>query len=1074
MTFSESEQRVLYLYKYYSVRFKEHAGTSEKILKFKEGDPRAIDFFASEMISAMKVRYNGHLDELSNMLVCIIPSHVEGKYSEGLVQLCKRISAEFNMTYVPYLIKRTKTNKRKSQGGSRDIEDMLGSLGLGSGVDIKDKSIMILDDVTTTGNSIEAARKLLENAGARKVIAQTLGKSMFGTDKVDYIVDYPDFSVNIESECPKPLGTRDMNGAKEVLQTVFGYPSFKNGQEDIIRTILSGGDVLTVMPTGSGKSLCYQIPALLLDGITIVVSPLISLMQDQVKALNAAGVHAAYINSSLSDSQISAVFMHARRGEYKIIYVAPERLESSEFVQFAKETGISMVTVDEAHCISQWGQDFRPSYLKIISFIKQLSKRPVVGAFTATATEEVRDDIISTLNLIEPRVVVTGFNRENLYFSVETGVIKDDYVVEYIQNHPNDSGIIYCSTRKNVDELFEKLFKLGFSVTRYHAGMDKEERKRNQDDFIYDTISIIVATNAFGMGIDKSNVRYVIHYNMPQSMENYYQEAGRAGRDGLRSECILLYSPKDVITQKWLLDHKTFDDIEPEDIELIRERDVRRLHVMENYCKTTECLRNYILNYFGEKTSEACDNCGNCHRQYKQLDMTAEAKSVANCIYETKGKYGLTVVTGTLVGAKRARVREIGADKYKTYGILKDIGEPMVKRLITQMIQDEYLVQTDERYSVLEYGPQINRLRDPSTKVFVRYYDETADKQRKSRTKKRFKDELTSAGYDLFERLRALRLQIAKEEAMPPYIIFADRTLIQMCMLKPTSKTEMLRVSGVGAAKYQKYGDRFIDEIQAFVDENDKPTFLPDSINDEGLQSSQEETSKTNKKKEKTSGKAPFYLTEDEAEAFEYEEYLQVGVIRDRMNSIRESSACKVIRSKHIMQFLNDNDLVSEQFLNGVWTKVIGKRGIEEGIKLVNQKNLTGAEYPVLMISRRVQKLIVKSFTKISVLPPSENKGPVREGKTVTVLDLKTNEKNSFVIVSQSRKTHYLGYKFIEGHYVQRAERVLDKGGDGTTSISLQSPLGKALEGHSVGDTVSFKNPENDIEKFKIISIQDR
>ena len=420
--------------------------------------------------------------------------------------------------------------------------------------------------------------------------------------------------------------------AKEALKVYFGYDSYKPGQEEIIDSILAGKDVLAIMPTGSGKSICYQIPALLLPGITIVISPLISLMQDQVKALNEAGINAGYINSSLTESQISTVYARALDGAYKILYVAPERLENYGFTSFAGKVGISMVTVDEAHCISQWGQDFRPSYLKIVDFIDSLSKRPIVSAFTATATEEVKNDISCVLKLKAPKIVVTGFDRENLYFDVETIRKKDDYVLEYIRNHPEDSGIIYCATRKNVNSLYELLSNAGVQVARYHAGMNNEDRKENQNDFIYDRSPVIIATNAFGMGINKSNVRFVIHYNMPQSMENYYQEAGRAGRDGEPSQCILLFSAQDIMINKFLLEHKDFADIPYEDIELIRQRDAKRLQIMEGYCRTSGCLRNYILEYFGEKRNEPCDSCGNCHREFTEIDMTEDAKLVINCV----------------------------------------------------------------------------------------------------------------------------------------------------------------------------------------------------------------------------------------------------------------------------------------------------------------------------------------------------------------------------------------------------------------------------------------------------------
>lgn len=621
--------------------------------------------------------------------------------------------------------------------------------------------------------------------------------------------------------------------ALETLKTYFGYDTFREGQEKIVEAILANRDVLAIMPTGAGKSICYQIPALMLPGITLVISPLISLMQDQVKALNDAGIHAAFINSSLTENQISKALYLAASGRYKIIYVAPERLENYEFLEFARNVEISMVTVDEAHCISQWGQDFRPSYLKIVEFIKNLPKRPIVSAFTATATEEVKNDILCTLSLADPEVVITGFDRKNLYYSVENIRRKDEFIMEYIEKHPTESGIIYCATRKNVDNLFELLFKRGVSVTRYHAGLTNETRKKNQDDFIYDRTPVIIATNAFGMGIDKSNVRYVIHYNMPQSMENYYQEAGRAGRDGENSQCILLFSLQDVMIDRMLLDNKDFSDVDEEDEYLIRQRDIRRLQTMEGYCKTTGCLRNYILEYFGEKTSGPCDNCGNCHREYHEVDMTAEAKWVVNCVAETRGRYGLTIVLGTLMGAKRARLRELRTEQYKSYGALSGHSEAELRTLISQMTEMGYLYQTQEKYSVLKLG-NITPLKDENIRVIMRTYEEKEpDKKKKIQktVRKRSTDALTSAGYDLFEILRKLRLEIAKEESMPPYIIFSDKTLIDMCVKKPSDEEEMLNVSGVGANKLKKYGQRFLEEIQKFCTERPGVTL---SMTEEG------------------------------------------------------------------------------------------------------------------------------------------------------------------------------------------------------------------------------------------------
>ena len=623
--------------------------------------------------------------------------------------------------------------------------------------------------------------------------------------------------------------------------------------------ILNGSDVLGIMPTGAGKSLCYQVPALMLPGITIVISPLISLMSDQVKALNQAGVHAAYINSSLTENQIRAALLYAAQGQYKIIYVAPERLNTMRFLDFACRADISMVTVDEAHCISQWGQDFRPSYVKIVDFVKNLPGRPIVSAFTATATEEVKNDILCTLNLEDPKVVITGFDRKNLYYSVENIRRKDDFVMDYIDRHPTESGIIYCSTRKNVDNLFELLFQKGVAVTRYHAGLNNETRKKNQDDFIYDRTPVIIATNAFGMGIDKSNVRYVIHYNMPQSMENYYQEAGRAGRDGEDSQCIMLFSAQDVIIDKFLLDKKEFEGVEYEDIDVIKQRDLHRLYVMEGYCKTTGCLRNYILNYFGENVTGVCGNCGNCNSEYEEIDMTAQAKWVINCIAETKGRFGQGIVIGTLLGANRARLKEVGAVNYKSYGKLAGMKEAELRPLIAKLISDGYIIQTQDEYSVLKIG-DITPLKQENAHIYLKRMkeseevknaelvgktrstgssyeadDETflsgsgkkgrkqtgkAGKRSSSSTGKKSTDSLTSAGYELFERLKALRMIIAREEGMPPYIVFSDKTLIDMCEKLPLNAEAMLEVSGVGQNKLMKYGQRFVNEIDTFVKEH--------------------------------------------------------------------------------------------------------------------------------------------------------------------------------------------------------------------------------------------------------------
>lgn len=603
---------------------------------------------------------------------------------------------------------------------------------------------------------------------------------------------------------------------KEALKAVFGYDSFRQGQESVINAVLDGRDILAVMPTGAGKSLCYQVPAMLLSGITLVISPLISLMQDQVKALNEAGVDAAFINSSLSEKEMHDTFKNASKGQYKIIYVAPERLMSEGFVRLAKGVEISMITVDEAHCISQWGQDFRPSYMDIAEFVNILDKRPIISAFTATATQNVREDIICSLGLTNPYFLVTGFDRENLFFQVDKPQSKDRFILDYLDRHKGESGIIYCATRKNVDSLYTLLKKRNISVAKYHAGMSIEERKQMQDDFVFDYTSIVIATNAFGMGIDKSNVRFVIHYNMPSSMENYYQEAGRAGRDGLNSECILLFSPQDIIINRFLLEHKDFSDIDPTDAMTIRERDVKRLQIMEGYCYTTECLRNYILKYFGEDPKKPCDDCGNCLRQFETIDMTDEAKKIINCIYESRGRYGKNIIMDTVLGAKTARLEEIGASKYKSYGVLESSNKTLLRRLIEELLLEGY-IQTGE-YQVLKLG-DISKLKLKDTKVLVKITDEDKATNRKLKPKKNIKgmDSLTSSGFKLFDKLKELRLEIAREEKMPPYIVFNDKTLIDMCAKMPITKSDMLNVSGVGENKYGKYGERFIAVIKEYA-----------------------------------------------------------------------------------------------------------------------------------------------------------------------------------------------------------------------------------------------------------------
>ena len=608
----------------------------------------------------------------------------------------------------------------------------------------------------------------------------------------------------------------------EVLKRYFGYDSFREGQEMLIDGILDGRDVLGIMPTGSGKSLCYQVPALILPGITLVVSPLISLMKDQVTALNQAGVHAAYLNSSLTTAQYYKALGYAREGRYPIIYVAPERLMTESFLDFAMHVDIAMLAIDEAHCISQWGQDFRPSYLKIVDFIEKLPRRPVVSAFTATATKEVRDDIIDILQLQNPVMLTTGFDRKNLYFAVETP--KDRYAAirAYLEAHPGQGGIIYCLTRRNVEEICEKLIRDGFSVTRYHAGLSDAERQKNQDDFIYDRVPVMVATNAFGMGIDRSDVRFVLHCGMPKNLEAYYQEAGRAGRDGEPAECILYYSGRDVVTNQLFIERNQ-DNQELDDYtrQVVLERDRERLKKMTFYCFTNECLRDYILRYFGEYGSNYCGNCSNCLTQFENTDITEMAKALLSCIETSRQRYGATVIIDTVHGANTAKIRGYGMNENPEYGSLAKVPVYRLRQILNQLQLDGYITATNDEYAVLRLTTKAGSVLNNEETVWMKLAKEQTKSEQETQKKSRKKKsalagagDFTEAEETLFEMLRKLRVQIAKEEKVPPYIVFSDKTLAHMCIIKPANKEEMLSVSGVGEFKYEKYGERFLAAIR--------------------------------------------------------------------------------------------------------------------------------------------------------------------------------------------------------------------------------------------------------------------
>ena len=610
-----------------------------------------------------------------------------------------------------------------------------------------------------------------------------------------------------------------MPTAQEILKQYFGYDSFRPGQDELVQAILSGRDTLGIMPTGAGKSICYQVPALALPGLTLVISPLISLMKDQVGALNEAGVPAACINSALSFEEMRDALYFAGRGEYKLLYVAPERLTAPFFLDFARRVPISMVTVDEAHCISQWGQDFRPSYLKIRDFLAALPQRPLVSAFTATATAEVRDDIIRALDLEDPFVITTGFDRPNLYFAVEKPSSKPSALLAHLLQRRDKSGIVYCSTRKTVEEVCDMLLSRGLPATRYHAGLDPEERLANQDDFLYDRKTIMVATNAFGMGIDKSNVSFVIHYNMPKNMESYYQEAGRAGRDGEAADCILLYNGQDVRTAEFLIEHSHENDDDSIDEKTRRaliERDMERLRQMTSYAMTTDCLRRYILNYFGEKAPACCGHCGNCDTNFEEVDATMDARKILSCVYrldERRLHFGKTVVAAVLTGSKSEQINRFHLDTLSTYNIMHEQTAVRVRQLIDVLLERGLLTADPERYNALFLTKTGNALMRGRGELHIRL-----PREKKPETVRRTEELSADVDEKLFEKLRALRTKVAQRAGVPPYVVFSNATLADMAAQQPKSEYELLGVRGVGEAKARRYGAEFVDCIRAYLE----------------------------------------------------------------------------------------------------------------------------------------------------------------------------------------------------------------------------------------------------------------
>ena len=602
-----------------------------------------------------------------------------------------------------------------------------------------------------------------------------------------------------------------------VLKQYFGHSEFRGGQEAVIDCILSGRDCLCVMPTGAGKSVCYQVPSLMLDGIAVVISPLISLMKDQVNALNQNGIPSAYINSSLTLSEYNKAVRDMVNGKYKLVYVAPERLESRDFLMALSSVKISLIAVDEAHCVSQWGQDFRPSYMKIKDFALSLTHRPVIAAFTATATERVREDIEIYLGLSSPFCMTTGFDRPNLFFGVIDAKDKMSELINLLSNRREKSGIIYCLTRALVEQVCEKLQSLGYSAVRYHAGLSDEERRANQDDFLYDRAAIMVATNAFGMGIDKSNVSYVIHYNMPKDIESYYQEAGRAGRDGSAADCILLYSSGDVHTNKFLIERsEQRTELSREEMANIRERDLERLKQMTFYSTSAGCLRRSILKYFGEQAGANCGNCSGCLGAYELVDATTHAQMVLSLVVRTGEHYGAKMICDVLRGSRNENILLYSLDEQSTYGLLRGETEDYVRGLITSLTVSGYLQTSDGKYPVLKVTDRGWSILKGNEKFEI--------KKPKKKVENTSKSKLLEQKYgriddELFAKLKNLRYKLAEIAGVPAFVIFSDSTLTDMCRLKPRTIEEFMSVSGVGEAKCEKYGRKFVREITKHLEQ---------------------------------------------------------------------------------------------------------------------------------------------------------------------------------------------------------------------------------------------------------------
>ena len=719
---------------------------------------------------------------------------------------------------------------------------------------------------------------------------------------------------------------------KNYLKQYFGYDAFRDGQEELINDICNEKDVVGIMPTGAGKSICFQIPALMMEGITIIISPLISLMKDQVNALTQSGISAAFINSSLTEKQIQTALYNAGKNAYKLIYVAPERLLSEDFLDFTQSISISMLTVDEAHCISQWGHDFRPSYAKIPEFIEQLPKRPIVSAFTATATPHVRQDIINLLQLKNPTVVGTGFDRPNLYFEIQKPKNKFAALLEFLQDKKDKSGIIYCSTRVAVEEICEDLQQNGYNTSRYHAGLSDRERHENQEDFIFDRVQIMTATNAFGMGIDKSNVSFVVHYNMPKDMESYYQEAGRAGRDGEPADCVLLYSGQDVRTNMWLIENgrepgKTGD---PDLREQLLERERAKLREITFYCATNDCLREYILKYFGETPPNNCGNCGNCNTSFETVDVTIAAQKILSCIYRMNERYGVKMIIDTLRGSKNEKIQRFGLDKLTTYNICEE-SQHQLRTIIQHLILSDYLIKTDDEYPIIKLGERADEILRQKSVVSMKL---SKEKERDFAKPER-KITLKPVDKRLFEVLRNIRTNIANEQKVPAFTIFHDSTLTDMCMKTPKSEEELLDISGVGQVKAQRYGKLFLDAISDFLQNN--------------------ELQKTEISTLKEFDPSDIEITDEPT---------TISVIADKINCVLLECGYKKINGQKINDWLVTEGFLKLVTYNERNYKVPTKSGEELGIKS-EERIIRDVQSKINIFNNNAQKFVINSSAKI-------------------------------------------------------------------------------------------------------------